>query len=180
MARRQLLIGAGASRHRAIRLDYDGDWESLSTLDMNPDHKPDILWDLEMLPYSFADDNTYDEIHAYEVLEHTGNQGDWRFFFAQFEEFWRILKPNGLLAGTSPAASSAWAWGDPGHTRIISPECFVFLNQEEYTKQIGKTPMTDYRFCYSADFEPVHLETKGGSFVYVLRAVKPSRLANGV
>ena len=26
-------------------------------------------------------DDAFDEIHAYEVLEHTGRQGDWRFFF---------------------------------------------------------------------------------------------------
>jgi SAM-dependent methyltransferase len=174
--RRQLLIGAGADHSRKVLIDYDGDWEELHTLDINPDHNPDFLWDLEKLPYPI-DSNSFDEIHAYEVLEHIGKQGDWRFFFKQFSEFWRILKPNGVFCGTSPALSSPWLWGDPGHSRVISNECFVFLDQAEYIKQVGVTPMSDYRFVYKADFERLHSEVKQGTFVYALRAIKPSRSA---
>jgi len=154
------------------------DWTNLVTLDINADHKPDVVHDLTVLPLPFEAD-TFDEIHAYEVLEHTGQQGDWRFFFAQFAEFWRILKPGGLLVGTSPSAKSNWAWGDPGHTRIMSPECLTFLVQTEYTAQVGKTPMTDYRFVYQADFNLVHSRNGLQRFEYVLEAVKPSRINHG-
>lgn len=122
------------------------------------------------------EDNTFEEIHAYEVLEHTGQQGDWRFFFAQFSEFWRIMKPGGMLFGTSPSFSSPWAWGDPGHTRIISQQCLIFLVQTEYEKQVGHTPMTDYRFTYAADFDLLHASTGQDRVEYVLQAVKPSRV----
>ena len=151
------------------------DWKELVTLDFNSDHNPDVVHDLTQTPYPFADD-TFDEIHAYEVMEHIGQQGDYKTFFAQWSEFWRILKPEGLFCGTSPSSTSKWAWGDPGHTRIVSPQSFVFLSQEQYKTQVGKTPMSDYRFCYRADFDPLHLQESDGLFVYVLKAIKPSRI----
>jgi hypothetical protein len=130
--------------------------------------------DLEQLPLPFQDD-AFNEIHAYEVLEHTGRQGDWRFFFAQFSEFWRILRPGGVLVGTSPGGGP-WVWGDPGHTRAISPECFVFLNQQEYQHQVGVTPMSDYRSVYQADFETVVADVRDNVFGFILRAQKPARM----
>jgi len=172
----ELLIGAGSSRVKKLAWKGRADWSALTTLDFNADHGCDMVWDIEKVPLPFEAD-TFDEIHAYEVLEHVGRQGDWRFFLDQFADFWRILKPDGRLFGTTPHPSSPWAWGDPGHTRVIPPESLVFLNQREYA-QVGTTPMTDYRFCYRADFEPEHLHVnEAGQTEFVLRAVKPSRIA---
>ena len=171
----ELLIGCGANLTKKIGMPDKPDWTTLITLDSNADHDPDVVHDLTDLPLPFKDD-MFDEIHAYEVLEHTGRQGDYRFFFDQFNDFWRILKPNGFLCGTSPARDSMWAWGDPGHTRIVSAQSFVFLSQQQYMDQVGKTPMSDYRFCYHADFEPAHLDTQKDTFVYVLQAIKPARV----
>jgi len=53
----------------------------------------------------------------------------------------------------------------------------VFLQQPEYTQQIGKTPMTDYRMVYKADFDLFHsVVTEKKEYHYGLRAVKPSRI----
>ena len=158
-------------------MKYEGrpDWAALTTLDINADHKPDVVWDLTKRPLPFPDD-TFDEIHAYDVLEHLGQQGDWRSFFEEWSEWYRILKPGGVLCGISPKWDSPWAWGDPGHTRIISPECFTYLHQPEYTRQVGITPMTDYRFVFRGDFDPVLREVVEHAFCYILQAVKPSRI----
>ena len=88
----ELLIGAGNNRDKKITFkDIPSEWSGeLVTLDIDPECNPDIIHDLNDLPMPF-DDDMFDEIHAYEVLEHTGRQGDWLFFFNQFSEFWRIL-----------------------------------------------------------------------------------------
>jgi SAM-dependent methyltransferase len=171
----ELLIGCGGKRKKHLTWNDKAEWDGLVTLDINPDHEPDVVHDLTALPLPFAD-NQFDEIHAYEVLEHTGQQGDWRFFFAQFAEFYRILKPGGKLFGSSPAAMSKWAWGDPGHTRVMSEELFIFLHQPSYTAQVGVTPMSDYRFVFQGDFDPLMFDTSGGQFFYIIEAVKPSRI----
>lgn len=174
MRYRELLLGCGSNRSKKVWLKgQDQNWKNLDTADMNADHKPDFVVDLESFPLPFLDDS-YDEIHAYEVLEHTGQQGDYRFFFRQFEEFWRILKPGGLLIGTVPMWNSVWAWGDPSHKRVIQKESFVFLDQEQYRLQVGKTAMSDFRWCYKGDFTAVYFNEDNGCFTFALRAVKPS------
>ena len=175
----ELLIGCGKNHTKKLTRPGHENWTKLVTLDVNPDHKPDVLYDLEQVPLPF-DPDTFDEIHAYEVLEHVGRQGDYRFFFQQFEDFWRILKPGGVLCGTSPLPQGLWAWGDPGHTRIISRECFIFLDQTEY-EQVGRSPMSDYRYIYRADFEPIHIGTYGTEcWSFVMRAHKPARKVDGI
>jgi SAM-dependent methyltransferase len=170
----ELLAGCGSSRDMKLALpDCDG-WTNLVTLDMNPDHKPDVVHDLTQLPYPFPD-NHFDQMHFYDVLEHLGQQGDYKTFFAQFSEFWRILKPGGHLLAVSPGPSSPWAWGDPGHTRIMTQECLTFLHQPAYA-QIGRTPMSDYRFCYQADFDINHSVIDGNAHIFILEAIKPSRM----
>jgi len=174
----ELLLGCGSSRERRIQVAGREGWSKLVTLDFNADHRPDVVHDLEKLPYPFADD-TFDEIHAYEVLEHIGQQGDFRAFFAQFSELWRILKPDGVLAATCPSWRSMWAWGDPSHTRVLTSGSLVFLSQKQYLAQVGRTAMSDFRFIYGADFEilrdergrPAILED-AETFQFVIRAIK--------
>lgn len=166
----ELLVGCGNSRKKKLPIGKP-DWYNLTTLDIDEWCRPDILHDLESLPYPF-EDNNFDEIHAYEVLEHTGKQGDWMFFLEQFAEFWRILKPGGKFAAIVPSYKDLWAWGDPGHTRIINSGTLVFLMQSEYEKQVGVTAMTDYRQYYSADFKLLGLQEGDKSFQFVLEAIK--------
>lgn len=174
----ELLLGAGSSRVKKLAWHGKDEWTDLVTLDFNADHKPDVVWDLENLPLPF-EDNVFEEVHCFEVLEHLGGrQGDFRRFFAEWSEFWRILKPGGCFFGSTPHPSSPWAFGDPGHVRVIPPESFVFLNQPSYTEQVGKTPMSDYRFVFKGDFDILHLRTnEAQNTEFVLRAVKPSRIS---
>jgi SAM-dependent methyltransferase len=180
----ELLIGCGNSRTKRIITDNGGPtWNNLVTLDNDDTCNPDVIFDLGDLGYHYRTraelpwgPDTFDEIHAYEVLEHFGRQGDWHDFLDQFSEFWRILKPGGLFCATVPRHDSEWAWGDPGHTRVITLGSLAFLSQEEYRKQVGVTAMSDYRRHYSADFDLVHTGRQGESIVFVIQAVKPARL----
>ena len=171
----ELLLGCG-SKHQKLVIPEPSrpGWTKLTTLDINGDHGPDVVHDLEALPLPFAD-NSFSEIHAYEVLEHTGRQGDYRFFFGQFEDFWRILEPGGYVCGSVPNPTSVWAWADPSHSRVIAVESFQFLDQSEYARQVGVTPMSDYRYVYRGDFELAYSEAFEHRVFFALRAIKPSR-----
>lgn len=169
----ELLLGCGGSRAKKLVYGGRSEWAALTTLDHCERHDPDVVWDMECLPLPFGDD-TFAEIHAYECLEHCGRQGDYKFFFAQFSDFWRMLEPGGVLLATVPAPHSAWAWGDPSHTRVLPPECLVFLSQPQYA-QVGATAMSDFRDIYRADFDIEASWIEGESHCFVLKAVKPAR-----
>ena len=150
----------------------NADWDGLVTLDHNPLHNPDVLHDLnEPLPF---DDDSCSEIHAYEVLEHLGSLGDWKFFFSQWADWWRVLVDGGRVFATVPAMDSPWLFGDPSHTRVINEEQLTFLNQPAYA-QVGTTAMSDFRDIYKADFDIEFAENQNGTFKFILRAVKPTR-----
>lgn len=186
---RELLLGCGHSREKRIIIPsndpFSDKWVNLTTLDIDPECKPDIVFDLSTLADDWLPDpnfaegdrylapNSFNEIHAYEVLEHCGAQGDYTLFFAQFREFWRVLKPDGYFCATVPDWKSIWAWGDPGHTRVINLGTLVFLSKSQYERQLGKTAMSDYRSLMGdMDFELVRHCTRGELFEFVLRAVK--------
>lgn len=162
---KELLIGCGSSREKIV--SNGKPWSELVTLDFNDRHSPDVVHDLDVLPYPF-DDEQFDEIHAYDVLEHTGRQGDWRFFFAQWAEFHRILKPGGIFCGIVPLPSSVWAWGDPSHTRVIPIQQLSYLDQRFY-EQVGKTAASDFRFIWKGNFELVHQSVADDRQAFVLR-----------
>lgn len=152
----ELLLGCGNSRLKRLQpgwLPLEPIWKDLVTFDMDPDCKPDILGDFEQgLPFR---DNTFDQVHAYDVMEHFGTQGDYQAFFRDFGEVYRVLKPWGLFCGITPHWQSAWLWNDPGHRRSISFHTLLFLNQDTYKEQVGVSAITDYRWLWKGDFKLV-------------------------
>jgi len=170
---RVLLVGAGRERERRIAVGGRGDWEGseVVTLDNSPTLEADIHADLNVLPYDWAPDGSFDEVHAYEVLEHLGAQGDYKHFFGEFNEWYRILRPGGWFCATVPMWNTVWALGEPSHTRIINPGTLVFLDQEEYRLQCdqGHTMMSDFRHVYKGDFERSWIDTSEGQLRFALR-----------
>lgn len=190
---RELLLGCGHSRVKKLAsVDGNPHWRGLETLDRNDSCNPDYVcdlngcnWLIELGEDECGRDRTqlifsdwFDEVHAYEILEHLGSQGDAESFFAHFSEIWRILKPDGYLYATVPSRFSPWLWGDPSHRRAILPESLVFLDQSEYIRQLdgpAKTPMSDFRSIYSADFRLIRSLDNRTTHEFILQAVKPSR-----
>lgn len=170
--KKQLLIGCGSMRDKRMTCDNNYEWDELTTLDYNDRHKPDMVWNLmwkDVLPPTWR--NEFDEIHAYEVLEHLGQQGDYHRFFDQFSAFHRALKPGGHFLASVPSVKSPWAWGDPSHSRVITPEQLIFLDQASY-EQVGKTSMSDFRNIYQVSFQTVLAEDNGETFHFILKAIK--------
>ena len=171
----ELLIGSGHSKKKLAHPIGCDSWDELVTLDINADTNPDVVHDLNVTPLPF-DDNTFDEIHAYQVLEHIGRQGDYVSFFKEFSEYWRILKPWGKLTATVPSHDSVWAWGDPGHTRTIQKETLIFLCRSSYKQNIDAgSEMTDYSKLCKCNFVLEYAETKDWLFCFVLKAIKWKR-----
>ena len=110
--KRELLLGAGRNLTKKITVGGAAEWSNLTTLDFNRDHCPDIVADLDATALSTGPRTTATTRSTpTRCMEHLGRQGDWRFFFAQWGEFWRMLKPGGLFCGTSPATISPSGYG---------------------------------------------------------------------
>lgn len=172
---RELLLGCGHSRIKKVFSMYNdisNNWHNLLTVDSNPECKPEYVFDLNLnrwndkLPADY-----FDEVHAYEVLEHLGHQGDINSFFSTFYNIWRILVSGGFLCATTPSRYSKWLWGDPGHTRSIQPEHLVFLDQENY-KQCGVTTMSDYRNIWKGNFKTISSTDDRETHTFILQAIK--------
>lgn len=198
----ELLLGCGFTRVK--KMGWPGatwnktapTFHDLYTLDFNEACKPDLLcnlnsndlWRCEPRTIKGADcvyetksDRTelrgdfFNEVHAYEVLEHLGAQGDFVDFFATFYNIYRILVPDGLLFASCPSRFSGWLWGDPGHTRAILPESLSFLDQAAY-EECGRTTRTDYRPVWRGDFKCLYSsDADKQTHAFVLQAIKPAR-----
>lgn len=170
-----LMLGAG---HSPLVRRYGPEGVALPnidkwyTLDMNWNTEPDYHFNLSHLEEGAELPITtkVDEIHAYEVLEHFGTQGDFRGLFKTFNALHRALKPKGLLIGSTPAREGHWVWGDPGHTRYIGPETLHFLVKENY-RELGHTAMSDYREFIDPHWWNTGFTTIGQQFYFIMEKV---------
>jgi hypothetical protein len=186
----ELLLGCGHSRAKLLALPGAPlEWTDLVTLDINRRCNPDILCDLgddwcgERLTTrgfeatkatGYLCSDYFEEVHAYEVLEHLGQQGDARSFFWTFDNIWRVLKPGGHLFATVPSRYSAWLWGDPSHRRVICAESLAFLSQDVIARnrQAGSA-MSDFSDLWTRDFKILSATDNRERFMFCLQAIKP-------
>lgn len=81
---------------------------------------PVVEWDLEKIPLPF-DDNTFDYILAYEILEHVDNLAP------LMDDLYRIMKLGGCLELTVPYYKYKGAFSNPEHKRFFTEDSFLFF-----------------------------------------------------
>ena len=90
-------------------------------VDSNPAAHPDVVHDLEVIPYPF-DDSSFDEIYLDNVLEHLTD------VIATMEEIHRIGAPGALVRIDVPYFRSRWAAIDPTHKHAFTVESFAYFD----------------------------------------------------
>jgi len=86
-------------------------------LDINPDYKPDVVWNLNRFPYPFRKDE-FGRVIANHVIEHLD---DWP---RCMQELHRITKNRGIIEIRVPHFSSHDAYGTIGHKNFFSTGIF--------------------------------------------------------
>ena len=97
--------------------DYKG-------IDILESVNPDLVYDLEKYPWTFAKSGSVDHLACSHYLEHT------RDFYKFFDECYRILKPNGRIFIIAPYYTSCKAIQDNNHQRLLCEQSFVYLSKE--------------------------------------------------
>jgi SAM-dependent methyltransferase len=90
------------------------------TLDINPRHSPDVVWDLNDFPYPFAD-SEFDLVVCEHVIEHL------REVISVMEELHRVTAPGGRVIVRVPYFSSLNFNTDPTHIHAFSSRSFDYL-----------------------------------------------------
>jgi SAM-dependent methyltransferase len=103
-------------------------------LDVTAATSPDVVHDLNRLPWPFPD-STFREVHANDVVEHLEDT------VKTFEELHRVCRPGGVVCLTVPHFSSHQAYADPTHRRVFTLGTFDYF-----------TPGNPYEFYSSARF----------------------------
>lgn len=98
------------------------------TLDLDPQTKPDVVWDMENTPLPFEAESL-DCIFGSHVFEHVRN------FIPLVEDFYRILRPGGRLISITPYLGSDDAWASPAHVRGFDENTWHYFNQKLYNDQ---------------------------------------------
>jgi predicted SAM-dependent methyltransferase len=90
-------------------------------VDINPRSDADVIHDLNVFPYPFADD-IFREILADNVIEHLDN------LIGVMEELHRICRADGLIHINVPYFRAKWACIDPTHRHFFTVESFYYFD----------------------------------------------------
>ncbi len=135
------------SELKPLKIDLgcgDRKMEGFIGVDSEKTPSVDIQANILQFPWTFAKDNSVDELYTSHFVEHIpmiywnkGNKltvlpepGSREMFEKFFEECYRILKPGGTMTVICPYYSSIRCWQDPTHRRAISEASFLYLNKE--------------------------------------------------
>ncbi len=89
-------------------------------LDVIPDTNPDVLHDLNQMPWPFPD-NRFCEVLAYDVIEHLDDT------ISVLEEIHRVCRDGAIVRLTVPHFSCANAFTDPTHRHYFGRFSFDYV-----------------------------------------------------
>lgn len=163
---------AGAYAH-PLKLNLGCGYKKLDgylNVDKFGDSQPDLVMDLEALPWPFPD-SSVTHIVMSSVLEHIGQEPN--LFLKIVQELWRVCAPGAELVITVPHPRHDFFISDPTHVRPILPSTLnafdQVMNREWIDTGNAATPLG---LQLGVDF---HIE----SVEFILDDLWQSRLAAG-
>lgn len=91
----------------------------------------DIQFDLLKFPWTFAKDNSTEEIFCSHFIEHIGHGNGFNDpLFDFFNEIWRVLKVGGKATFITPYYTSMRAFQDPTHQRFITEATYAYFSKQ--------------------------------------------------
>ena len=121
--------------------------------DKYPAANPDLVLDMERLPWPIEDD-AVEEILLKHVLEHVGRDSD--TFLGIMKEIYRVCRHGALVRVIVPHPRHMDFITDPTHVRPITPELFLHFSRKVNAQwQAMKLPGTPLALYTGVDFEIV-------------------------
>jgi predicted SAM-dependent methyltransferase len=116
--------------------------EGFTGIDIVSTDAADIVFDLFKSKWTFAKDNSVDEIHCSHFIEHVPD------LMVFMNECHRILKPGAQMTVIAPYYSSVRCWQDPTHKNAISEYSFMYYDKDwRELNQLQHYPITaDFNF----------------------------------
>ena len=112
--RRILHLGSGTKKLEV------GAEDSVVNVDLRADVKPDVVWDLDRVPWPF-EDATFDAIEANDVVEHLAD------IVRFMEEAHRVSRSGARINITTPHFSSSNSFTDPTHRQHLGVFSFDYF-----------------------------------------------------
>jgi predicted SAM-dependent methyltransferase len=101
----------------------DGYWN----VDVEPKCNPDEVVNLEVIPWQY-EDNFFDQIHAYNILEHLGSTP--QIFTNVMKEMYRVSTYGAIWNIQVPHHRCDLYWDDYTHVRVLTPKTFRMFDQQ--------------------------------------------------
>ena len=130
--------------------------DGFTNVDIQESCEPDILVDLEELPWPF-ESNSADEVVLCHVLEHLGETSD--VYLKIIQELYRVSQHSAQILITVPHPRHDDFMIDPTHVRPILPDQFYMFSKTQNKKWknegCANTALADY---LNVDFEVTNTE----------------------
>ena len=97
-------------------------------VDLSPACSPDVVCDLEALPWPWADDSV-DAVRFNHCLEHLGQ--DPKVFLGMMQELYRVCRDGAEIEINVPHPRHDSFIGDPTHVRIITPQLLTLFDRAQ-------------------------------------------------